>query len=273
MALPPVEQFVANYVYPIRLTRWGTNGLAFRTNPGVFSLRSNLVKNLSSVTADLAVQLAASGGTTTGTKTTFTATVTDTGPSASTNVALTSSSPSAGVLVSATPSSGTCSTGATTTCNLGGIASGSSVTVQFVVLEDTPGSATFTTQVSGSETDPNLANNQATATVAVTGSSYNLVPRLTAINPAAIGAGSNDTVITLAGTGFSTASTVLMGTTPLNTTYASSTTLTAIVPKSQLAFGWAPITVSSPTPGGGVSNPLPLSIFTSLSLGRQRDCL
>jgi hypothetical protein len=42
--------------YPSRLTRWGTNGLAFRNGVGVFSLRSNLVKDLSSTSADLGVQ-------------------------------------------------------------------------------------------------------------------------------------------------------------------------------------------------------------------------
>src|SRR5581483_5597551 len=95
---------------PSHLTRWGTNGLAFRTNIGVFSVRSNLVKDLSNVNADLSVALTASGGTTTGNNTTYTATITNNGPSASTNVALTAALPSTGVLVSATPSAGTCST-------------------------------------------------------------------------------------------------------------------------------------------------------------------
>ena len=43
-----------------KLTRWGTNGLAFRTSAGVDSVRSNLVKDESSVNADLGATLAAS---------------------------------------------------------------------------------------------------------------------------------------------------------------------------------------------------------------------
>ena len=78
---------------PSHLTRWGTNGLAFRTSLGVFSVRSNLVKDLSNVNADLSAALIASGGTTTGNNTTYTATVTNNGPSASTNIALTATLP------------------------------------------------------------------------------------------------------------------------------------------------------------------------------------
>src|SRR6185437_5080372 len=51
-------------------------------------------------------------------------------------------------------------------------------------------------------------------------------------------------------------------------TYSSSTELTASVPQSALTtLGWAPITVSNPTPGGGSSNPLPLSVFSVITLG------
>lgn len=268
--LPPVGQLYYSFFYPMHLTRWGSNGLAFQTQTGVFSLRSNLVKNLSAVSADLSVQLSANGGTATGTNTTFAATVSNAGPSAATNVALTAMPPSAGVLLSATPSSGTCSIGAVIACNLGNIASGASSTVQFVVLEDTPGSTTFATQASGSETDPNPANNNATATATVTGATYNLVPTITAISPAAINSGSNDTVITLTGTGFSTSSTILLGSSPLSTTYTSNAILRAVVPAAQLTtLGWTPITVSNPTPGGGVSTPFPLSIFTTLDLGAK----
>lgn len=42
---------------PTRLRRWGSNGLAFRTGGGVYSLRSNTVKDLSSTSADLGVLL------------------------------------------------------------------------------------------------------------------------------------------------------------------------------------------------------------------------
>jgi hypothetical protein len=258
----------ANGGSPSHLTRWGTNGLAFRNSGGIYSLRSNLVKDLSTTSADLGVTVTASGGTTTGTNTTFTATVSNAGPSAATNVALTATLPVTGVLVSATPSAGSCTNTNGVVCDLEGIANGASATVTFVVLETTAGSATTTVQVSGSENDPVQSNNQASATAAVTGSAYNLTPALISISPAGIEAGSSDTTITLTGTGFTTGSTVKLGSTALTTTFTNSTTLTATVPAAQLAsMGWGAITVSNPAPGGGSSSVLPLTIFQVLTAG------
>src|SRR6185437_12825886 len=126
---------------PSHLSRWGTNGLAFRNNLGVFSLRSNVVKDLSSVNADLSVTLQASGGTTTGSNTSYTATVTNNGPSNSTNIALTATPPSSGVLISATASAGTCSTGSVISCDLDGLGNGTSATVVFAVEQTSAGTA------------------------------------------------------------------------------------------------------------------------------------
>jgi uncharacterized repeat protein (TIGR01451 family) len=239
--------------YPSVLTRWGTNGLAFRTSAGVYSLRSNLVKDLSAVSTDLGVTIAQSGSLTTGANTTYTATVTNAGPAAATNVGLAAFLPATGVLVSATPSTGSCSTTGVITCDLGGLASGATATVTLVVTQNTPGSVVTTVQVSGSETDPNLANNQATSTVTITGSTFNPAPVLTAISPAAILSGSNATQITVTGTGFAQGATVMLGST---------------VPAANLAsLGWSPITVSNPTPGGGASTPLPLSVYSVITLG------
>ncbi len=253
---------------PSHLTRWGTNGLAFRNGLGVISLRSNGVQDLSAVNADLGVTMTASGGTTTGTNATYTATVTNGGPSASTNIALTAQLPSTGVLISATPSAGTCTVSVALSCDLGGLANSGSATVTFVVQQTSAGTATMNVEVSGSENDPNTANNQAAATVTVTGSTYNLAPTLSAISPAAIEAGASDTVLTITGTGFSSASSVLIGSTVLTTSYTSSTSLTATVPAAQLAnLGWAAITVSNPAPGGGASAPLPLTVFQVLTVG------
>jgi uncharacterized repeat protein (TIGR01451 family) len=96
--------------YASRLTRWGTNRLAFRNAAGIYSLRSNLVKDLSSVSADLSVTLTGTGTGMTGSNTTYTATISNAGPSAATNVGLTALLPASSALVSATPSAGTCST-------------------------------------------------------------------------------------------------------------------------------------------------------------------
>jgi len=253
---------------PSHLTRWGTNGLAFRNSLGVFSLRSNAVKDLTNVSADLEVTLAASGASTTGTNTTYTATITNNGPSAATNIALTGQAPSTGTLISTTPAAGTCSISAGLSCNLGGLASGAKTTVAMVVTQTTAGAATASVQVSGSESDPTLSNNQASSTQTITGSTYNLTPSLVAISPTAIETGSSDTVITVTGSGFTNSSSVLLGNTLLSTSYSSSTQLTATVPESALAaIGWQSITVSNPTPGGGVSRPLPLSFYSVITLG------
>jgi hypothetical protein len=253
---------------PSHLTRWGANGLAFRTGAGVYSVRSNLIEDLSSASADLGVTLAQSGGATTGTNTTYTATVTNAGPSPSTGAVFTAQTPASGLLASVTPSVGACSVTAVITCNLGGMTSGASATVTIVVTQTTAGTMTAAGQVTGPENDPNASNNQASTTLAVTGSTYNLTPALTAISPSAIVTGSGDTAITITGSGFSGASTVQLGATALSTSYTSSTTLTALVPSTQLAsLGWQPITVSNPAPGGGTSTPLPLTIYQVLTVG------
>ena len=126
----------------------------------------------------------------------------------------------------------------------------------------------MTVRVGGSENDPVASNNQASATVTVTGNAYNLTPTLTAITPNAIQSGAASTVITVTGSGFTSASTVLLSGTALSTQFTNSSTMTATVPAPQLAsLGWAPISVSTPAPGGGNSNALPLSVYSVLTAG------
>jgi trimeric autotransporter adhesin len=260
--------YTGNSSSPSHLTRWGTNGLAFRAGNGVFSLRSNLVKDLSTTTADLGVTIATSGSTTTGTNTSYTATVTNGGPSSATNVVLTGLPPASGVIVSVTPAQGSCSATSIITCDLGSIASGSSVTVAIVVQQVTPGSAVLTAQVAGSETDNSLTNNQATSTITITGNTYNVVPTISSISPSAIQAGATDTVITVNGTGFNSATTVLLNGTSLSTSVNNNSQLTAAVPAANLTtLGWAAISISNPAPGGGTSASTPLSIYNVVTLG------
>ena len=178
---------------PYRLTRWGSNGLAFRNSVSVYALRSNVVKDLSSQQADLSVSLAATGASSTGAQTTYVATVVNAGPAAATEVALTALVPATGVLVSATPTSGFCTTGSSTGCNLGTLAANGQATVTMVVNQLSPGTASTFVQVSASETDPNPANNQATLTAAITGATYSPAPTLASISPATIQSGSTDT--------------------------------------------------------------------------------
>ena len=258
-----------NYLYfnPHKMFRWGSNGLAFHTAAAIFSLQSNSVKDLSSTVADLSVTASASGGTTTGTQTTYTTTITNSGPSDATDVALAIQVPSTGVLVSASATSGTCST-STSGCSFGTLTNGSSVTATITVLETSAGTATMNAQVGGSTTDNVTSNNTASASVTVTGSTYNLAPTLTSVSPAAIRSGSADTTITVVGTNFAAGSAVMLGSTVLNTTYTSATQLSATVPASSLSsMGYVPISVSVPAPGGGNSNSVPLTIYSVISLG------
>jgi trimeric autotransporter adhesin len=251
-----------------RLTRWGSNGLAFHGTGGFVSLRSSLVQDLSTTNADLAVTLTSSGTTTTGNTTIYTATVTNNGPSSASSVDLTAFLPSTGILISATPSSGTCATLGPVSCDLGSLPSNGTAAVTIAVQQLSSGNATMTVQVGASENDPVPVNNQASSTQTITGGEFSASPTLTSISPEAIASGSSATNLTVTGTGFNSSSTVLLNGTPLSTTFNSSTSLTAVVPPADLAtLGWAAITVSTPAPGGGSSAALPLSIFSVLKVG------
>jgi hypothetical protein len=97
--------------------------------------------------------------------------------------------------------------------------------------------------------------------------------------PTATAPGGPTFVLTVNGTGFVPGSAVNWNGTPLSTTFVSSSQLTATVPASNIAkASTASITVSSPSPGGGISNPLFFSVsapttlqFTSL-LASLNDC-
>ena len=80
-------------------------------------------------------------------------------------------------------------------------------------------------------------------------------PFITSISPVSITPGGSDFTLTVDGVNFVSTSTVNWGSTALTTTYISSEKLTATVTASLISgggTGW--ITVSSPTPGGGISN-------------------
>ena len=84
----------------------------------------------------------------------------------------------------------------------------------------------------------------------------NPMPALTNISPNSATLNDPATTITLTGTNFVSTSTAQFNGTPIATTFVSGTSLTAIIPAADLtAVGTDPITVFSPTPGGGTSNP------------------
>jgi hypothetical protein len=89
----------------------------------------------------------------------------------------------------------------------------------------------------------------------------NPVPTLTTISPTTIGAGGAGFTMTLTGTNFINSSTAQLKGSPRATTFVSATQLTAAITAADIASsGTAAITVVNPTPGGGTSNSLTLTI-------------
>jgi hypothetical protein len=268
----PVNVASANGISPdtalTKLTRWGSNGLAFRDSGRVYALRSNLVKDLTGSPADLGVTLSVSGGTTTGAQTIYTATITNAGPQPASEIVLSGLAPSTGVLTSATSASGTCSIVTNVTCNLGSLAVGASANAVFTVSQLTPGSSTLTVQVTASQTDPDSTNNQASSTRAIIGAVYTPSPTITSISPSAVLAGSGDTAVTLSGSGFATGSTVMLDGAALPTTLNGPSELNAVIPASSVsALSWHLLTVSNPAPGGGLSSAVPLTVYSKIKAG------
>jgi hypothetical protein len=86
-------------------------------------------------------------------------------------------------------------------------------------------------------------------------------PTLTAVSPTTIAFGAPSTTITLTGTGFLGVSVVKSNGATLTSTTQSATSITAVVPATQLAAaGTLTITVTNPPPGGGTSAGLPITI-------------
>jgi len=90
------------------------------------------------------------------------------------------------------------------------------------------------------------------------------VPVLSSVSPAQVFAGGQAFSMQLVGTGFTSASTVLVNGDPQTTTYVSSTSLTAEVPASDIAtVGQLNVHVTTPAPGGGTSNDEVVSIIAA----------
>ena len=96
--------------------------------------------------------------------------------------------------------------------------------------------------------------------------SSNPTPSIASVTPPSAAAGAAATQVTLAGSGFISASAIQWNGTALTTTFVSSSSLQATIPTTDLANGTtAKLTVENPTPGGGtssavnftVNNPLP----------------
>ncbi len=252
-----------------KIVRWGQNGIALNAGSGysgsgaaLFIFQSPLVKDLSSSPADLSVSLTAPTTATTGTSVSWVATVENLGPNSATGATVALSLDPSLIIGSITASQGSCGSGASFSCDLGTLASGASATVTVNATPSQAGTLAGTAVVTSSSYDPTPSNNQATTSTTVTGDIYGTVPAISSISPNLVQAGSSDFTLTVSGTGFNENSTVNLGSNALATTFVSATQLTADVTAAEVAnYGWAPVTVSNPTPGGGTSPVLPLTIY------------
>ena len=135
-------------------------------------------------------------------------------------------------------------------------------------VNDVPGgtSTAATVSASGLYTAPAVPPSPNTVTVKATSvptpsamgtaevTVSNPAPMLESIAPTSTIAGPADVSLVATGTGFAIQSVVMLGSTALQTTLDASTRLTAVVPAVQLAnAGTFPVTVQTPSPGGGVS--------------------
>ncbi|MGZ4187990.1 MAG: choice-of-anchor Q domain-containing protein [Solirubrobacteraceae bacterium] len=112
--------------------------------------------------ADLAVSLTGTPNPVTlGGTLTYQLTVTNNGPDPGTGISLQDTPPGAATLVSSTASQGTCTGSGPVSCALGTLASGASATLTIALRPTQAGTAGNTASVSGDQTDPTPANNQA----------------------------------------------------------------------------------------------------------------
>lgn len=114
------------------------------------------------------------------------------------------------------------------------------------------------------------SDDPASPTVVITltgmGSSSYPVPALSGTNPPTVPVGSTFVTLQVFGNNFFPSSVVFAAGIALQTTYQSSTTLTAALDASRLTLGEIPITVFNPVPGGGESASLPVTTYQSIGM-------
>jgi hypothetical protein len=90
------------------------------------------------------------------------------------------------------------------------------------------------------------------------------LPTISSLAPANVTVGGPAFTLTVTGANFIAASVVRVGGADRSTTFVSSTQLQAAIPASDIATaGTRTITVFTPAPGGGTSNPLTLTVGTT----------
>jgi hypothetical protein len=218
-----------------------------------------------------AVTWSATGGTVTSAgvftpSATGTATITatssqDTTKSGSATVTVTIAPTIASVSVSCNPAS--IQTGQTSQCSATVSGTGSySSAVTWSAVSGTISSAGLykaptTVPASGSDTVKATSTQDSTksgsAVITVTPPN-NPVPSISGLAPSSVVAGTNDTAVTISGTGFVNTSSAALDGTALTTTFGSSSSIQATIPASVLSTAqFHLMTVTNPAPGGGTS--------------------
>ncbi|HYU57282.1 MAG TPA: calcium-binding protein, partial [Actinomycetota bacterium] len=131
---------------------------------------------------------------TVGSTITYHLTVTNGGPEPATGVTVATTLPAGATKQSATASQGSCSGTTTVTCTLGAIGVAGSATVDIVASTSMAGTATATAVVSGNESDPQPANDSATAQTTVNANANGCTILGTGGDDVIVGSPGNDVV-------------------------------------------------------------------------------
>nr|WP_246408963.1 IPT/TIG domain-containing protein [Granulicella aggregans] len=262
---------VANSNYsssnPADLVRWGQDGLAFHTGTQLFLLHGSTVKDTSTTPADLQVTTQLPATVTTGTAFTYQVQVKNLGSSDASGVVLATSMPSTLLYGSASVTQGTCNGGGVLYCNLGSLANGATATLTVTATPSTAGTVQVSATVDSQTYDPVASNNIVVSTTTAGGSLYAPVPTVSSLSPNALATGTASATLTVNGAGFNSGSVVNWNGTALTTSFVSATQLTATVDSSLLTqIGWAAVSVTNPSPGGGASSNLTVSVYSLLSV-------
>ena len=135
----------------------------------------------------------------------------------------------------------------------------------------TSANVTFTAPSSGGNFEFRFYQNDAftllaTSAVATVSAASNPTPAIASLAPTSRTAGTGAFTLTVTGSGFVNGSVVRVNGSSRTTTFVSSTSLTAAIPASDIASqGTLAITVFSPTPGGGTSNSVNVTVTAPTS--------
>jgi uncharacterized repeat protein (TIGR01451 family) len=252
-----------NKVYVHDTWDYSNHTMTWGTSYSGMQLLSVSIVNIAPTTTDMGITMTDSPDPViVGGNITYTITATNNGPWPTTTTTVTDNLPAGVTYVSTTFSQGSCSGTSTVTCNLGPINSGANATISLVVTTTAANSTLSNTATVASDlTDPNPANNSATATTVVN----NPVPAISSINPSFKSPGDAGFTLTVNGSNFVSNSVVQWNGAARATTFVSATELTAAILAADIASkGDAAVTVFNPTPGGGTSNSKTFSVTTIL---------